>query len=301
MIDPTQPSNSARRRRRGSILPQPAKKGKPSGTPRKRRGVKLKPTDLAPKDLAVVVMPDEIHDLAAAVERDGGAVLATYREPLGGHIVLLCALPIDKWRPPRSSVTCPTRTCVVSLKRWTRRSASSIRSSPSARNARRRTATRPKVYWIPNGYHRLTALQELGAKTLLALVVPRDGRRLPDPRAQHREGAQPARARARRRAHVSRPHRHQPQDRARGLARARVRRGALPTLGFAYEKRPRLSGGAYHPGPPEGRRLDREPLATALADAEARAAPCSSSTTRSAPSSTSSRSAASRARTSARS
>jgi ParB family chromosome partitioning protein len=28
------------------------------------------------------------------------------------------------------------------------------------------------AYWTPNGYHRLTALKELGAKTVLALLVP---------------------------------------------------------------------------------------------------------------------------------
>src|SRR6185436_5990124 len=75
------------------------RKGKASGTPRKRRGVKLRPTDLLPRDLAVTEMPADIRELADAVDRDGGAVLATYREPLGGHVLLLCALPIDRVAP----------------------------------------------------------------------------------------------------------------------------------------------------------------------------------------------------------
>jgi ParB family chromosome partitioning protein len=33
------------------------------------------------------------------VEADGGRVLATYREPLGGHAVLFAALPVDKVQP----------------------------------------------------------------------------------------------------------------------------------------------------------------------------------------------------------
>src|SRR5262245_13122270 len=77
----------------------PRKAAKPSGTPRKRRGVKLKPTDLTPRDLAVTDLPPDVRDLAEAVERDGGAVLATYREPLGGHVLLLCALPIERVAP----------------------------------------------------------------------------------------------------------------------------------------------------------------------------------------------------------
>ncbi len=57
---------------------------KPSGSPRRRRGVKLKPTDLGATDLALTEPPAELTELAAAVRADGGAVLATYREPLGG-------------------------------------------------------------------------------------------------------------------------------------------------------------------------------------------------------------------------
>ena len=35
-----------------------------------------------------------------------------------------------------------------------------------------REQTGDAAYWTPNGYHRLTALKELGAKTVLALLVP---------------------------------------------------------------------------------------------------------------------------------
>src|SRR5207237_10787213 len=35
-----------------------------------------------------------------------------------------------------------------------------------------REPTESASYWTPNGYHRLTALKELDAKTVLALVVP---------------------------------------------------------------------------------------------------------------------------------
>ncbi|HZY05932.1 MAG TPA: chromosome partitioning protein ParB, partial [Anaeromyxobacteraceae bacterium] len=63
---------------------------------RKRKGVKLQPTSLGPGDLRLAEPPPELASLAKAVEEDGGAVLATYREPLGGHALLFCALPLDK-------------------------------------------------------------------------------------------------------------------------------------------------------------------------------------------------------------
>src|SRR5262245_27943624 len=72
---------------------------KPSGTPRKRRGVKLRPTELGATELALATLPAELEELASGVRSDGGAVLAAYREPLGGHTLMLTALPVDKVVP----------------------------------------------------------------------------------------------------------------------------------------------------------------------------------------------------------
>src|SRR5574340_1150344 len=67
-----------------------------SGRPRARKGVKLQPTQLTPPQLALGERPPEVEALARAVEADGGAVLAAYREPLGGNPLLFVALPVDK-------------------------------------------------------------------------------------------------------------------------------------------------------------------------------------------------------------
>src|SRR5512133_2411074 len=67
-----------------------------SGRPRARKGVKLKPTELGPTELAIAERPPELDALAKELEADGGAVLAAYREPLGGHALLLAALPVEK-------------------------------------------------------------------------------------------------------------------------------------------------------------------------------------------------------------
>ena len=57
-----------------------------SGLPRKRKGVKLEPTQLGPKDLRLDPSAPEVAELVRQVEEDGGAVLAAYREPLGGSL-----------------------------------------------------------------------------------------------------------------------------------------------------------------------------------------------------------------------
>src|SRR5437660_5993640 len=70
-----------------------------SGKPRSRKGVKLKPTGLIPTELRLAETPPELQELSAAIEKEGGAVLAAYREPLGGHALLFAALPVDKVEP----------------------------------------------------------------------------------------------------------------------------------------------------------------------------------------------------------
>ncbi|HET9396263.1 MAG TPA: hypothetical protein VFO36_09420, partial [Nitrospiraceae bacterium] len=41
----------------------------------------------------------EVADLHRAIEQDGGKVLSVYREPYGGHWVVLAALPIELVEP----------------------------------------------------------------------------------------------------------------------------------------------------------------------------------------------------------
>src|SRR5918996_6542802 len=67
-------------------------------TVRRRRKVAPASTGLTPAETREVRDPD-VQRLAASVEADGGAVLATYREPFGGTPVLLAALPIDRVEP----------------------------------------------------------------------------------------------------------------------------------------------------------------------------------------------------------
>ena len=139
---------------------------KPSGTPRKRRGVKLRPTELGATELALATLPAELEELAAAVRADGGAVLATYREPLGGHTLMLTALPVDKVVPTpfqRDISDAHVRRLTQAMDK-TKRFLDPIIAV--------REQTGDAAYWTPNGYHRLTALKELGAKTVLALLVP---------------------------------------------------------------------------------------------------------------------------------
>ncbi len=207
-----------------------------SGRPRKRRGVKLEPTALEAKDLRLPEPPAEVAELARAVEADGGAVLATYREPLGGHALLFAALPIDKVeRTPfqRDVSDAHVRKLTVAMDK-TRRYLDPI---IAVREGDR--------YLTPNGGHRLTALKELGARTVLALVVP-ERQVAYQILALNIEKAHNLRERALEVVRMYRDLAAKSDAREPELA-LELEEPALVTLGFAYEKRPRLSGGAYHP------------------------------------------------------
>ena len=134
-----------------------------SGKPRARKGVKLKPTELGPGELAIVERTPELAALARDVEGDGGAVLAAYREPLGGHALLFAALPVAKVeRTPfqRDVSDTHVRRLTQAMDKTKRYLDPIIAIREDGR------------YLTPNGGHRLTAVQELGAKSILAIVVP---------------------------------------------------------------------------------------------------------------------------------
>ncbi len=232
-----------------------------SGRPRARKGVKLVPTELGPAELALTERTPELDALAHQVEADGGAVLAAYREPLGGHALLFAALPVEKVdrTPFQRDVSDPhVRRLTLAMDR-TRRYLDPI------------IAVRDGERWLsPNGGHRLTALKELGAKAILALVVP------------EREVAYQILALNIEKAHNLREKALEVVRMYRDLASAldpteaelalEFEEPALITLGFAYEERPRLSGGAYAPILRKVDAYQDTRLSKALAERERKAA-----------------------------
>jgi len=213
-----------------------------SGRPRARKGVKIKPTELGATELAVDAsaagaLPENARALAAQVAADGGSVLAVYKEPLGGHVQLFAALPIDLVEPTpyQRDVSDPhVRRLTLAMDR-TRRYLDPVIAVRGGDGK----------YLTPNGNHRLTAMKELGAKTILTLLIPE-----PEVAFQilalNIEKAHNLREKA---LEVVRMYRElaATTDATEGELALELEEPALATLGFAYEERGRLSGGAYHP------------------------------------------------------
>ena len=100
-------------------------------------------------------------------------------------------------------------------------------------------------YLTPNGGHRLTALKELGARAVLAIVVPERAVAY-QILALNIEKAHNLRERALEVVRMYRDLAAKSDARETDMA-LEFEEPALATLGFAYEKKARLSGGAYHP------------------------------------------------------
>jgi ParB family transcriptional regulator, chromosome partitioning protein len=238
-----------------------------SGRPRARKGVKIKPTELGATELAVDAsaagaLPENARALAAQVAADGGSVLAVYKEPLGGHVQLFAALPIDLVEPTpyQRDVSDPhVRRLTLAMDR-TRRYLDPVIAVRGGDGK----------YLTPNGNHRLTAMKELGAKTILTLLIPE-----PEVAFQilalNIEKAHNLREKSlevhRMYVELARIDGSRPES----DYELQFEEPTLCTLGFAYAERGRLSGGAYQSFLKKVDGFSKKPLKEMIEERERRA------------------------------
>src|SRR5438270_9296460 len=208
-----------------------------SGKPRARKGVKLKPTELVPPQLRLEAIPEELKALAGHVESEGGSVLAAYREPLGGNALLFAALPVDKVEPT-SFQRDVSDAHVLKLTRAMDKTRRYLDPIIAVRE--------DGAYRTPNGGHRLTALKELGAKAVLALLVPERAVAY-QILALNIEKAHNLREKSLEVARMYVELARIDPSRKESSYSLEFEEPQLVTLGFCYQARPRISGGAYQP------------------------------------------------------
>ncbi|MBX3334569.1 MAG: hypothetical protein KF876_10610 [Nitrospira sp.] len=212
----------------------------PKGT-RRRRKLTGTSIGLAAGELQAAAPPGVVAELHQAIEQDDGKVLSMYREPYGGHWVVLAALPIELIEPTPYQRNI-SDTHVRKLEGVIGRIGRFLDPIIAVRIVKPNHAAK---YWTPNGNHRLSAMRTLGAKSIIAIVVP-------EPAAAYQilalntEKAHNLREKA---LEVIRMYRELAQlDGATEDTYAlEFEEPALITLGLCYEERPRFSGGAYHP------------------------------------------------------
>ena len=209
----------------------PARRKTPRKAAPRSRGV-------TPEQCRLEELPEEAAAVARRIEREGGLVIGSYCEPLGRNPLLLAALPIDRVEPTpfqRDLSDAHYKKLSGVIDR------TGIFLDPVI------TITAPEEgFWTPNGRHRLEAMRRLGAKSIIALVVPR------------REIAWQILALNTEKAHNLRERSLEVIRIYRGLIDEDPRRpesdfsfyleeAALVTLGVCYEKKGNFAGGSYHP------------------------------------------------------
>jgi ParB family transcriptional regulator, chromosome partitioning protein len=204
---------------------------------RKKAEVSPRSRGLAADALGTGAPPAAVTRLSDAIEADGGAVLAPYRDPLGGSWQILAGLPIDRVEPTpyqrdlSDAHVTRLRSAIDKLGRYL---------DPIVV-----VRTDDGQYWTPNGNHRLAALKSLGARSVVAIVVP-------EMEVAHRilllntEKAHNLRERA---LEVIRLAQNLAQldDRPEKEFESEFEEPALLTIGLCYQENGRFAGGAYHP------------------------------------------------------
>lgn len=221
-------------------------KTKTATAKRKRAPARRKtPKKAAPRTRGVLAnecrleqLPSDAAAVAQRVQDEGGLLIASYCEPLGRQPLLLAALPIDKVEPTPFQ---------RDLSDAHHKKLSGVIDRTGLFLDPVIAITAPgEGFWTPNGRHRLEAMRRLGAKTIIALVVPK------------REIAWQILALNTEKAHNLKERSLEVIRIYKGLIDEDARRpekefafyleeASLVTLGLCYERKGNFAGGAYHP------------------------------------------------------
>src|SRR5262249_18715221 len=133
--------------------------------PAQRRPRKAKPNTkgLMPSESILENLDGSAIKAATVIAKVDCRLVASYKEPLGGHPVLLANLPVDAHEPPAfhyaRSDAHPKRVDDV------------IEQHGRFLDPVIQLLAPGQGFWTPNGRHRLAAMRRLGAKSIAALIV----------------------------------------------------------------------------------------------------------------------------------
>ncbi|MGZ8391583.1 MAG: chromosome partitioning protein ParB [Gemmatimonadales bacterium] len=232
--------------------PKTAKRAasKSEGKPRRKKKAPAEPRSrgIAPDAIGSGTLPAAVSRLAESIKADGGSVLAPYKDPLGGHWQIFAALPIELVEPTpyQRDLSQPhvERLSAAMDKLGRYLDPMIVVRSEEGREGGEGREGKPS-YWTPNGNHRLAALRQLGAQSVVAIVVP-------DIEVAHRilllntEKAHNLRERSLEVIRLAELL-AQTESRPEKDYEIEFEEPALLTLGLCYQENGRIAGGAYHP------------------------------------------------------
>jgi ParB family chromosome partitioning protein len=212
-------------------VPTKRKKRVPRKATPKSRG-------LDPKACSLDTTSADIAKVVELIEREGGLVIGSCRDPLGGSPLAMAILPIDQIEPTpfQRDLSEAHHKKLAGVIQKTGTFLDPIITVPAPAGG----------FWTPNGRHRLEAMRRLGAKSITALITP--NRQLAwQILALNTEKAHNLKERALEVIRIYRGLLDEDDSRAESAFEFYLEEPSLVTLGVCYEKKPVFAGGAYHP------------------------------------------------------
>src|SRR5579864_4764249 len=229
--------------------------------PARRRPRKAKPgtKGLSPAETRLDQPTGAAAEAGQAINKAGGIVVGSYKEPLAGHPLLLSVLPIDAVEPTpfQRDLSDAHHKRLADVINKTGRFLDPIIAVVAPRNG----------FWTPNGRHRLEAMRRLGARAITALVVP-DRDVAWQILALNTEKAHNLKERSLEVIRIFRDLMKADASQPESSFAFYLEDPALVTLGICYERQPRFAGGAYHPVLRRTEHFSEEPLQRAVREHE---------------------------------
>jgi ParB family chromosome partitioning protein len=193
---------------------------------------------IQPQDCRIDAGSGEVAEVVRRIEQEGGVVLCAYHEPLGGNPVVFASLPIGKVEPTPFQ---------RDLSEAHHKKLAGVLDKTGLFLDPVIAITAPKEgFWTPNGRHRLAAMQRLGAKAIIALVVPK--REIAwQILALNTEKAHNLKERSLEVIRIYKGLLDEGDTRPESDFSYYLEEAALVTLGICYEKKANFAGGAYAP------------------------------------------------------
>jgi ParB family transcriptional regulator, chromosome partitioning protein len=204
----------------------------------------------------------DIREVVTRVERDGGSVVGSCRDPLGGSPLVIAVMPIDSIEPTpfQRDLSEAHHKKLAAVIEKTGTFLDPVISVPAPERG----------FWTPNGRHRLEAMRRLGARAITTLITP-DRQLAWQILALNTEKAHNLKERSLEVARIYRGLIEEDDSRKEDQFAFYLEEAALVTLGLCYEKKPMFAGGAYHPILRRLEQFEAEPLKNTVKQHEKRA------------------------------
>ena len=229
--------------------------------PARRRPRKAKPgtKGLQPAECRLEEPFAAAPETTEAIEKSGGCLVGSYKEPLAGHPVLLAVLPINAVEPTpfQRDLSDTHHKRLADVINKTGRFLDPIIAVVAPQGG----------FWTPNGRHRLEAMRRLGARSITALVVT-DREVAWQILALNTEKAHNLKERSLEVIRIYRGLVEEDAKRPESQFAFYLEEAALVTLGVCYERMPRFGGGVYHSILRRLETFSDEPLRAAIKEHE---------------------------------